>query len=146
MTASRSLPTREAPKGLRLGVNLLLILGVLAMHHLFLGGGEDAASHHDSTASSTVAAQVAPVAAVLNATADVVHEGGITDDPVSDCGGLMAFCMAMLLGVSAYIVLRKRLADRVLWQLPPPTNLVPAAVLALFDTRSPPQRIAVLRC
>lgn len=145
MTTSRSFPIREAPR-LRLGINVLLILGVLAMHHLFLGGGEDAVSHHDSAGTSSVAAQVAPVAAALEATADVVHEGGVTEDPLSDCSGLMALCMGMLLGVSAFIVLRKRLADRVLWQLPPPTNLVPAAVLASFNLRSPPQRSSLLRC
>lgn len=146
MPAPRPFPTTEAPTALCLGINILLVVGVLAMHHLFLGTGEGVGSHHGRSSVSSEVAHAEPAATLsVGSTMSGAPDGGDTD-PLSDCGGLMALCFAMILGISAYIVLRKRLVDRVLWQLPPPTEHVRVVVIAPFERRSPLQRSSVLRC
>lgn len=132
------------PGLLRVAINVLLIVGVLAMHHLILESATATPAHHEMTLVSNVSDVVdTETAATI---AKVAHPANLTPSPLSDCGGLMMLCLAMILGVSAYIVLRKRLSDRVLWQLPPPLRLEPFTAVAQFNTQSPLQRSSVLRC
>lgn len=134
---------RSTPSVVRVCIDVLLILGVLAMHNAVLGGDESV-GHHDAVMVASVAPDPgAPNIQSLTTNSD----SGVMPGPLSDCGGLMVLCVAMILGVGAYVLLRRRLVDRVLWQLPPATMRLPVfAVVPPFDPRSALQRSSVLRC
>ena len=147
MSDLRATPADAMSRGLRVALNVLIILGVFAMHNLLLSSEGANASHHAmSPVSDVVLGAAHHGAADAVVVAQVVAGAG--DDmggSMSDCGGLMALCLAMVLGASAYIVLRKRTLDRVLWQRPPPTDRAFAAVPE-FNCRSPLERSSLLRC
>lgn len=145
MLISGSTSKWRAPTWQRVIVNSLLILGVVAMHNVLAGDTHSAEGHHGaSMASSTTATQNTTASdTLLTQSSD---PGVPPSDPMPDCGGAMALCLAMILGISAYIVIRKRLADRVLWQLPPPVKFASIAPCPPFNSRSPLQRSSILRC
>lgn len=143
-------PRVEAmPRGPRAALNILIIIGVFAMHNLLLSSGGEAQAHHEMLPMSEAAGGTVHDAATgAVAIVKVVKVSSIDDmnGAMSDCGGLIALCLAMILGVSAYIVLRRRLAERVLWQLPPPTAGPALHTIPAFNCRSPLERSSILRC
>lgn len=141
----RSTTAEALPRGVRVALNALIILGVFAMHNLLLGSNGEVKPHHEMLSMSQAASETAHSGAVVMTEVVSSSMDGM-QGAMSDCGGLMALCLALVLGVSAYIVLRKRLADRVLWQLPPPTITRSFAVVPPFNSRSPLERSSILRC
>ncbi|MEJ7634730.1 hypothetical protein [Aeromicrobium sp.] len=142
-------PAEALPRGLRAVLNWLIILGVFAMHNVLVGADGQTQSHHDSMSMSQIgdaAEETAHMSAVV--VASVVHAAELPDTggAMSDCGGLMALCLAMVVTVSALLVVRQVSRDRVLWQLPPPTAVRAFAPIPPFNCRSPLQRSSVLRC
>ncbi len=134
------------PRGGRAALYASVLLGVLTMHTLFLSSAGDLQPHHEAIAISGFAADVShagSAAGVAVALAD--HADGLSGE-MSDCGGLMAWCLALILGVSAYIALQTRALGRVLWQIPRPTTLRSFRVVPPFELRSPLERSSILRC
>lgn len=147
MSDGRETPAEALPRGLRVVLHALIIVGVFAMHNLALSsdGGVHSSHHEMSPVSDVVGAVHDGAADVMVVAQAAVGSGDGTQGSLSDCGGLMALCLAMVVGVSAYIVLRKRVGERVLWQRPPPMGGAFAAVPA-FNCRSPLERSSILRC
>ncbi|MGI9085358.1 MAG: hypothetical protein ACR2FE_08680 [Aeromicrobium sp.] len=121
-----------------------MIVGVLAMHDLIAGQVRDGA-HHVALPVQQMSAFASTVDVTeVNATqfADPLDTG--SSGPLSACGGPMMLCLAMIMGVSAYIVLRRRAAERPLWQLP--THAPVWLEATSIDPRVPLQRSSLLRC
>jgi hypothetical protein len=132
-------PLSPTPTWLRLCLNTCLILGILAMHHMLVA---DDPAHHVDTAMVTTAMQMdSPHSVVAFVAGD-----GHADGSMSDCCGLMMLCLAMIIGASAFLVLRRRRSDRVLWQLPPPFRLGNSLRLPPLHALTPLQRSSILRC
>lgn len=145
VTKRRAMTAEAMPRGLKIALNVMVIAGVFAMHNLLSGVGQDMQPHHTMPSMSQTMSGASHTA--MTATTAVVSEAGADmQGTMSDCGGLMALCLALVLGVSAYLVVRKRLADRVLWQLPPPTSTPVVRAVPPFNARSPIERSSVLRC
>lgn len=73
-------------------------------------------------------------------------EHGTERGGMSDCGGLMTMCMALLVSVAALLLGRDGGSRWVLWQLPPPSLLRLGHVRDAFQALTPRQRTAVIRC
>ncbi len=146
MFATRPTVAGAMPRGLRVALNALIILGVFAMHHLLLGPDGEAQPHHEMRPVSAAVSGNSDAGAIVSTEVDNMSSADGLQGIMSDCGGPMALCLGMILGVSAYIVLRKRVAERVLWQLSRPAAARPFPVGPPFDCRSPLERSSVLRC
>lgn len=127
------------PSWLRVCLNSCLILGIFAMHHVLVA---DHPAHHVDTAAMTAAMQVDDPHDVEAS----VEGDGHTDGALSDCCGLMMLCLAMIVGASAFLLLRRRSSGRVLWQLPSPFRLGRSLRLPPFPGLTPLQRSSILRC
>lgn len=140
-------PRTPMPHWLRICVHSAVIIGIFAMHQMMVGHVDESTSHH---VTATVATAPASVAGSLedsqHAVPVVVHSDGDSQAAMSDCCGLVMLCLAMIAGVSAFVFVRRRSAERVLWQLPPPTNLGISLRLPPFHNLSPLQRTSILRC
>lgn len=146
MSTSHSLDTRSAPTGLRIGLIALLIVGVLAMHNLLMGSDEGLKPHHQMLTTSLATAEHHASEGASTTATMLVRPASELGGALAGCGGLMALCMAMIVGVSAYIAFRGRLSDRILWQLPPPTAARSSRAVPPFNCRSPLERSSILRC
>lgn len=124
---------QQMPSSARICLSSLLMLGVLAMHTV-VASDEGTVAHHASSVSD------------LSNVPELVPLGGMPDVSTSDCGGLSMLCMAMIVGLSAHIVLRRRSLDRVLWQLPPLRDMALGRAIAPFPSLIPRERNPVLRC
>ena len=136
----------QMPLWSRLSLIALLFLSILSMHGATSGEQGGLTDHH----SSITIAQSA-VSSVVAAGDSVTHlvgapqpsgESGLS---MSDCGGVSAVCLAMIVGASAYIVLRGRVVDRVLWQLPINSDMPFGRPGGPFEALSPRERSSVLR-
>lgn len=126
------------PSWLRVCLNSCLILGIFAMHHVLVA---DHPAHHGEAASV-----VAVMQADMPHSVGVVEGDGHTGGTMSDCCGLMMLCLAMLVGASAFLLVRRRSSGRVLWQLPLPFRLGGSLRLPPFHGLTPLQRSSILRC
>ena len=149
MFFARTRPQQIAP-WTRVWVSALLLLGVLSMHSAIISDEGGLVDHHGAV--SLVQNSASSVAAAAGLVAEVVDvpelapprtgESGVT---LSDCGGIAMLCLAMLVGASAYIVLRRRVLDRILWQ----DSLIFVTTFGRpngpFEARSPRERSSVLR-
>lgn len=148
MHAMETLRLRPMPHWGRVCLNSCLILGIFAMHHALTGDRGVMAAQHETASMAATASAVQNAAAPTPATtthSQLMVAGHGSDMSMSDCGGLMMLCIAMSIGMGAFIVLRKAARDRVLWQLPPPQMHALGSVLAPLQNLSPLQRTAVLR-
>lgn len=130
---------RPKRRWLRVCLNSCLILGILAMLHILVA---DDSAHRMDTAAVTTAMQMDNPPSMVALIGDDGHAGG----DLSDCCGLMMLCVAMIVGASALLLLRRRSADRVLWQLPPPSRLGNSLRLPPIHGLTPLQRSSILRC
>lgn len=146
MSATRSLDPRSAPAGLRIGLIGLIIVGVFAMHNMLMSSDSGLQPHHQMATPSLAAVEHHASETASAAVTMLVDPAGELCGAMADCGDLMALCLAMIVGISAYIAVRKRLSDRILWQLPPPTAARPFRTVPPFNCRSPLERSSILRC
>ncbi len=65
---------------------------------------------------------------------------------MSDCSGLMAMCVAMLVSFAAFIGWPRAASLWVLWQRPPPTFIRMGQVREAFLVMPTRQRTTVIRC
>ena len=148
MNATATPRLRQMPHWGRVCLNSMLILGVFAMHHVLTGNDGAVAVHHETTSMAAMADDIRTTAGPSHTTTEHPQLLAAADDSgmsMSDCGGIMMLCIAMIIGISAFILLRKAAHDRVLWQLPPPHSYALGSVLAPRQSLSPLQRTAVLR-
>jgi hypothetical protein len=127
---------RQTPPWARVCLSSLLLLGVLTMHTAIVSDEDGLVDHHGS-----ISAVESSVSSVI-AAGDSNGESGLS---MSDCAGLSMICLAMIVGASAYIVLRARAVDRVLWQLPPTVDTAFGRPSGPFEVLSPRERSSVLR-
>jgi hypothetical protein len=143
---TQSLEARSVAVWLRVGLIALLIVGVFAMHNLLMDSDTGLQPHHEMSTSALASLEYHASEGASKAATMLVGPSGELAGAMSDCGGLMALCLAMIVGVSAYVVLRKRLSERILWQLPPPATARPFRAVPPFNCRSPLERSSILRC
>ena len=124
------------PPWARVWLSSLLLLGVLSMHTAIVSDEGGLVDHHGS-----ISAVESSVSSVI-AAGDSNGESGLS---MSDCGGLSMLCLAMIVGASAYIVLRGRAAERILWQLPLIVGTASGRPSGPFEVLSPRERSSVLR-
>lgn len=146
MSTTHSLEARGVAVWLRLGLIVLLLVGVFAMHNLLVDSDNGLQQHHEMSTSTLASLEHHASDGASAAAAMLVRSAGDQGGAMSDCGGLMALCLAMIVGVSAYVALRRRLSERILWQLPPPTSARPFRAVPPFNCRSPLERSSILRC
>ena len=132
---------KRLPHWLRFGMHVSIIVGIFAMHHMFVGQGGEA--HHTDAAAVTMTADSA---SQPDNVPILINSDGDGHGTASDCCGLMMLCLAMVAGTSLFIAIRQRASDRVLWQLPPPSSLDFSLRVPPFNGLSPRQRSSVLRC
>lgn len=140
---------RQMPRWVQVWLSVLLSFGILSMHSAIAGDDSRHADHHDSI--SVAQSSVAAISAVgdtfehIVETADFAPQpAGESGTPVADCGGLAAICLSMLVGASAYLVLRGRAPNSVLWRLSPGFPVI-GHPRSPMETRSPRERSSVLR-
>lgn len=148
MYATETPPLGPMPHWGRVCLNSFLILGIFAMHNVLAGDGGAMAAIHETTSMAATAGGMQSTAGPTPAPTahpQLMAAGDGSGMSMSDCGGLMMLCVAMSIGIGAFIVLRKAALDRILWQLPPPHMYALGSVLAPLQNLSPLQRTAVLR-
>ncbi len=133
-------------QGLRLALNALLIVGVFAMHHLLLSASDGVQPHHDVAPLSQAAVGTVHAGASVVAEASAAVVDGGMEGALAACGDLSVLCLAIVLGATAFLMLRRRPVSRVLWQLPRAVPAGPLRVVAPFNTMSPLQRTSIQRC
>jgi hypothetical protein len=132
-----------------------LIVGIVFMHSLLLEPSSASAhqSHARTASTVTQAARAHPSDAADQAHASDSAGRGATDPMgqgneggMSDCSGLMAICLALLVSFAALIG-RPRGASRwVLWLRPPPSLIRLGTLRVAFADMTPRQRTTVIRC
>lgn len=138
----------QMPRLVRLCVGSMLMVGVLAMHTVISTDDIGSMTHHSAMAAADAAAASSTVAVSAPHVADlpsVSAIGGALGSSMADCGGLGILCLAMIVGLSAYIILRRRGLDLLLWQLPPPQRIVLGHPRTPFQAQDPRERTSVLR-
>ena len=143
---THSVEARGVAVWLRVGLIAPLIVGVFAMHNLLMDSDTGLQPHHKMLTSAGASLEHHASEGASAAATMLGEPAGEVGGAMSDCGGLMALCLAMIVGASAYIAIRKRLSERILWQLPPPTAARPFRAVPPFNCRSPLERSSILRC
>lgn len=123
------------PPWARVWLSSLLLLGVLSMHTAIATDDGGLIPHHGSTS----VAQAIDIPELVPPLSD---EPGLS---TADCGSLAMVCLAMVAAAGAYIVLRGRGADRVVWSLPPAPGTQFGRSRRPFEALSPRERSSVLR-
>lgn len=144
---SLSRPRDQSPHWLRVCVNALIMLGVVAMLNLVGATSEPIASgsSHDVTmthAQTPGALAEAPGRGHHPALVVPADDGGMS---MEDCCGLVMLCIAMIAGMGAFAFLGRRSIGRMMWQVPRPHTFSLGQVVAPFHIATPLQRTAVLR-
>lgn len=116
------------------------------MHQLMVGADSGSAQHGDMQMVSATVESVESAAVDSVATVAAVADDGGAAGLMADCGSLAMLCAAMVLGLGAFILLRQRSCERVLWQLPPPLVAGPSHRISPFQALTPLQRSSVVRC
>lgn len=140
---------RQMPPWLRTCLNSAVIIGIFAMHQMVIGPADASPSHHLVPVVSTPAAAAHAAdldAAAPNGAAVSGHSDGGSQGWMSDCCGLLMLCLAMLAGAAALIFILRRASERIMWQLPPPTQRGTSLRLPPFQNLCPLQRSSILRC
>ena len=127
---------QQMPPVARVWLSSLLLLGVLSMHTAIASDDGGLLPHHGSTISVAQGIDVPEVVPSLS---------GEPSLSMADCGSLAMLCLAMVAAASAYIVLRGRVADRVVWRLPPAPGTPSGRSRRPFEALSPRERSSVLR-
>lgn len=119
-----------------------LTVGILGMH-----GASAVPMDSSDTAATATATDDAMVADVAHAPAGHGSDDG--DHGALDgahCGGLMAVCFVLLVGMGAFLMVRRRRLHRVLWKLPAPHLFTLGSASTSFEPMSPLRRTCILRC
>ena len=124
------------PPWARVWLGSLLLLGILSIHSAIVSDEGGFVDHHGSVSvlETSMVSGIDPGASN--------GESGLS---MSDCGGIAMLCLAMIVGVSAYIVLRNRSLDRVLGQITPILGTAFGRPSGPFEALSPRERSSVLR-
>lgn len=142
MQAIRSTLGNPVNRWLRICLHSSLIIGIFAMHHMLVGQDERSGMHHLEVAS---AAAVTHSVSQLGDLPAPFHGDGDTHGTAADCCGIMMVCLTMIIGIGAFVLIR-RASGRVLWQLPPPLRFGISLCVPPFHALSPLERTSVLRC
>lgn len=134
---------------MRVCVHSFVILGIFAMHNVLVGGGDQMIAHHATPLAAAESSMVTAPSAL--GTADEMQavergDGHGMSGESSDCCGILMLCVAMIMGVGALLLIRRKVAERVLWQLPPPSRLIDLVRVPPFQGLTPFQRSSILRC
>ncbi len=134
---------------MRVCVHSFVILGIFAMHNVLVGDGDQMIAHHATPLAASESTTMAAPSAL--GTADEMQAVGRGDGhgipgESSDCCGILMICLSMIMGVGALLFIRRKVADRVLWQLPPPSRLIDLVRVPPFQGLTPFQRSSILRC
>lgn len=134
---------------MRVCVHSFVIFGIFAMHNFLVGGGDEMVAHH-ATPLATAQSNTVTAPPALG-TADDMQAVGRGDGhgmpgELSDCCGILMLCVSMIMGVGALLFIRRKVADRVLWQLPPPSRLIDLLRVSPFQGLTSLQRSSILRC
>lgn len=132
---------RHMPLWARIWLSVL-VLGVVSMHHL--ASTEDGL-HDEATQVAAVAAASAASVSELADVPELVPLEAATDASMATCGGLPMLCLAMILGLSAYIVLRRRERERITYRLPMLHDASPSPPDPPFPSLTTLERTCVLR-
>lgn len=140
---------RTAPSGPVGPMALLaaaLILGVVFMHSLLLEPVSN--SEHDASMNMSSAAVHGDHMQSAMAASDQGDDpmGHGDEGGMSDCSGLLAVCLALLVSFVALIGWRRGASRWVLWQRPPPTSVRLGALRDAFEDMTTRQRTTVIRC
>ncbi len=122
-----------------------LIVCVVLMHSLLLA--PDAGSHTGMVAAAPMdhAGQTADAATAGVAGHDDPSGHG-TEGGMSDCSGLMAMCLALLVSLVALIGWPRAMSRWIVWRRPPPTLVRLGVVREAFQDMTARQRTTVIRC
>lgn len=126
---------QQMPPWARVWLSSLLLLGVLSMHTAIAGDEGGLLPHHASTS----------VAQSIDVPDIIPPLDGESSLSTADCGSLAMLCLAMVAAASAYIVLRDRAANRVVWRLSPTLGRNGGRSRRPFEALSPRERSSVLR-
>lgn len=122
----------------------VVVVGIVAMHSLLVQApseGHHAASMLSATATQSTHGTDAP--------GQVGHMDDGPLDPSSDmtdCGSLMAICLALLVSFAGLALLPRGTCGRVLWQRPLAQYVQLGDVRRAFEALTPRQRTTVIRC
>ena len=126
---------QQMPPWARLWPSALLLLGVLSMHTAIASDEGGLIPHHETIS----------VAQSVDVPSFVPLQGGASCLSAADCGGMAMVCLAVIAAAGAYVVLRGRVVDRVLRQLPSQPGMTYGRPSGPFELRSPRERSSVLR-
>jgi hypothetical protein len=139
----------DAPHWMRMCVHSFLILSVFAMHNVLVSDGGQLTSHHEQSMATTesVAAMGSAASSGDDPAQAVAPKGGHGPlGEMSNCCGLLMLCLAMIMGVGALLFVRRKVGERVLWRIPPPSRLVDVLRPPPFQGLTPFERSSILRC
>ncbi|AXT84225.1 hypothetical protein C6I20_02800 [Aeromicrobium sp. A1-2] len=136
------------PHWTRVCIHSLVILGIFAMHDVLANQGDDLAAHHAPLATAQSDTRSTPIAPGTAHQIQAVGHGSeqTLSGQSSDCCGMLMLCISMIMGVGALLFIRRKVADRVLWQLPPPSRLQDLVRVSPFLGLTQFQRCSILRC
>ncbi len=149
-TRARLVPT-TGPKWLLVLLAPALVIGIVTMHSLLVQPHDHARPAATSAVVAAAHADHLPVAPETT-TAAVGHEGGHGEHGtggtvgISDCSGLMAMCMALLVSFAALLLWRLVPSRWVLRQRPLRRLLHVGRVRTAFESLTTLQRTTVIRC
>lgn len=147
MNIARTTALRRPPHWLRVCLSAFLALGVAGMLNMFMPAPDATAlesTHSTAISYGSLAEPIATTGSSGHHLAPVAptHDSGLS---MSDCCGLVMLCMAMIVGIGAFVHARRTSGWRVMWQLPRPHTFSLGSAVAPFYSSTPLQRTAVLR-
>ncbi len=120
-----------------------LAIGIIGMHSA-LAVPADSSHGTAHSAMATVTSMHADAAHAPAADgSDDSHHGALNG---SHCGGLMAVCFMLLVGLGAFLMVRRGRLHRILWRIPAPHLLTLGFASSSFEPLSPLRRTCILRC
>lgn len=137
-----------APREVLVALAAVLVLGVIAMHNLATGPSLGFATAHTASSHGTVAPGHGDVAA------EAPHAGSPSSNghgdhgssPMDECGGLLAACLSLLVGLAGLVLLRRGPSRRLLWLRVRATLVDLGRSRPPVLTSTPLHRVTVLRC
>ncbi len=131
------------PASLMVVVAAALALGIVGMHSaLAVPAGSPQGTSPSAMATETPIHADAAHAPDSDGS-DGGHHGALNG---SHCGGLMAVCFMLLVGLGAFLMVRRGRLHRILWRLPAPHLLTLGFASSSFEPLSPLRRTCILRC
>ena len=137
-----------APREVLVALAAVLVLGVIAMHNLATGPAPGSATTHTASSHGTV------VAGHHEDRAEAPHAGSGSSDghgdhgasPMDECGGLLAACLSLLVGLASLVLARRGPSRRLLWLRVRATLVDLGRSRPPVLTSTPLHRVTVLRC